>query len=131
MKTRNLYLLFLFLTFFSLNKLHAQEKKKFLQDRYDEFTEIITKNHNKEKLAILKNDFKRIGIDFNFSKLEFNKENEITRITLTIKNKKSVASLILDEKNDAIPSINIGEKNGIVVIKVITINRHKNSKKTN
>jgi hypothetical protein len=131
MKIRNFYILFLFLTFFTSNKLHAQEKKKFLQDRYDGTTEVITKNHNKKKLTILKSDFKRSGIDFNFSKLAFNKENEITRITLTIKNKKSAASLILNKKNSAIPSINIGEKNGIVVIKVITINGHKNSEKTN
>lgn len=131
MKIRNLTLLFLFLTFFSLNKLHAQEKKNFLQNRFDGITEIITKNHNKEKLAILKNDFERIGIDFNFSKLAFNKKNEITRITLKIKNKKSSASLILNKKNGAIPSIKVEETNGVVSIKVITINRHKNSKKTN
>jgi hypothetical protein len=109
-----------------LNKLHAQEKGTFLQHRFDGFTEIINKNYNKEKLTTLKNDFSRIGVAINFSKLAFNKKNEIIRITLEIKNKKSSASLILNEKNGAIPSIKIGEINGLVIIKLATKKLFKN-----
>ena len=64
-------------------------------------------------------------------KLAFNKKNEINRITIKIKTKKSLASRIPDENKEAIPSINTGEINSVVIIKVIIVNRHKNSKKTN
>jgi len=126
MKTKPLFILFLFLTSLSTNTLHAQEKKHFLRHRYDGFTEIINKNYNEQKLATLKSDFMRIGLDFNFSKLLINKKNEIIRITLEIKNKKSKASLILNKKNGAIPSIKIGEINGIVTIKITTKQLFKN-----
>ena len=119
MRTGNFYILFLFLTFSSATKLYAQEKKYFLQHRYDGFTETINKHYNKQKLTTLKNDFAQIGIDFNFSKLAFNKKNEIIRITLSIKNKKSSASLTLYENKKAIPFVKIGEVNSIVFIKLI------------
>ena len=81
------FLIFLFTLF--LNGLTAQEKKSFLQHRFDGFIEIIHKNYTKEKLTALKNDFARIGVDFNFSKLAINNKNEITSITLKLKNNKS------------------------------------------
>lgn len=117
-KLLTLFFLFL-LSHYSFNVI-AQEKKEFLQHRYDGFIEIINKNYNNAKLITLKNDFARIGVDFNFSKLIINKKNEITRITLKIKNKKSSASLILNKNNGAIPPVKIGETNGIVLIKPVT-----------
>ena len=64
-------------------------------------------------------DFARSGVHFNFSKLTFNKKNEIIKITIKINNKKSTASLILKEKNSPIPSIKIGEMDDLVFIKII------------
>jgi len=115
MKLRYTFFLIFLFTFFS-NVLTAQEKKSFLQHRFDGFIEIIHKNYTKEKLTALKNDFARIGVDFNFSKLAINNKNEITSITLKLKNNKSSASLTLTMNTGAIPSIKIGETNGIVGI---------------
>ncbi|MBL4642880.1 MAG: hypothetical protein JKY44_04725 [Flavobacteriaceae bacterium] len=115
MKLRYTFFLIFLFTFFS-NVLTAQEKKSFLQHRFDGFIEIIHKNYTKEKLTALKNDFARIGIDFTFSKLAINNKNEITSITLKLKNNKSSAALTLTMNTGAIPSIKIGETNGIVSI---------------
>ncbi len=123
------FLIFLF-TFFS-NGLSAQEKKSFLQHRFDGFTEIIHKNYTKEKLTTLKNDFARIGVDFNFSKLTFNKKNEITGITLKLQNNKSSTTLSLAIENGTIPSIKIGETNGLVSINPIVDIPPKNSTNRN
>lgn len=119
MKTQKHYLFLLLFTITSLSKTLAQEKGFFLQHRFDGFSEIINKDYTKDKLLTLKNDFARSGVDFNFSKLTFNKRNEIIRITIKINNKKSAASLILKEKNTPIPSIKIGEMDDLVFIKII------------
>ena len=130
MKPRYTFFLIFLFTFF-LNGLTAQEKKSFLQHRFDGFIEIIHKNYTKEKLTTLKNDFARIGVDFNFSKLTFNKKNEITGISLKLKNKKSSASLSLAIENGTIPSIKIGETNGIVDISPVVNISPKNSTNRN
>jgi hypothetical protein len=119
MKTKKNYILFLFLTLFSLNNLSAQEKKSFLQHRFDGFIVMIDKNYTKEKLTTLKNDFARAGIDFNFSKLVINKKSEIISISLKIKNIRSTATLTLNKRKRAIPFVKIGERDGIVSINPI------------
>lgn len=122
MKTKKNYLLFSLFILLSLCNLSAQEKKSFLQHRFEGFIEIIHKNYTKEKLTTLKNDFARIGVAFNFSKLTFNKQHEITGISLKLKNKNSTASLSLTISTGVIPSIKIGETDGIVSISpIVTI----------
>mgnify|MGYP005992117421 CR=1 FL=1 len=117
-KTKN-YIFFIFFIIISLNKTFTQEKGTFLQQRFDGFTEIISKDYTLDKLLILKNNFVRSGVDFKFSKTTFNKKNEIIRVTIKISNKESSASLILEEKNTPIPSIKLGEIDNIVIIEII------------
>lgn len=131
MKAKKNYILLLLLILFSLNNLSAQEKKKFLQHRFDGFIEVIDKNYTKEKLITLKNDFAKSGVDFNFSNLIINKKSEIISISLKIKNKKSSAVFSLNKRSGAIPLIEIGEKNGIVSINPIINTPLKNKKNRN
>lgn len=105
----------LLLSFTSISEIKAQEKRTYLQNRYDGYTEVINKKYTKEKLSYLKEKFARLGIIFKFKNIKFNSKKEIKKITLTLKNNKSNASITLND-NKPIPDIKIGEINGIATI---------------
>lgn len=109
------YFFFIVTVLFTIT-LQSQEKRNFLQHRFDGYKETITKNDKKEKLDFIKSEFERIGIKFTFSNLKFNKKKEIIRVSFKIKNKKSSSSVTLND-GKPIPNIIIGEINGIVFIK--------------
>ena len=98
----------------------GQEKKIFLQNRYDGNTETITKNSTKKELEAIKNDLASQGIFVIFSNLKLNHNSEIIRISIKIKNKKSDASININDKKP-IPTIAFGENNGIVTINTLQI----------
>jgi hypothetical protein len=110
-----LFTLILFFSFIFNTECLAQEKKTFLQDRFYEYSEVVTKNFTKEKLILLKNDFEREGIIFTFSNLKFNKKKEIIRIRIKVTNKKSNSEISFNN-NKPIPNVKIGELNGITQI---------------
>jgi len=126
MKTKKLLLLFLLFFFFSLPYTFSQEKFFYLQHRFDGFTEIIHKTDTKEKLTTLKHELARMSIVFSFNKLTYNQKNEITGISLKLKNKKSSASLHLTAGTSTIPTLKITEINGVVSIGPLTITKNKN-----
>jgi len=111
----------LFLIGFTLssNKLIAQEKKDFLQSRYDGFGEVITKKSTRAELKSIKHKLERQGVYFSYNKLKYNKKKEILRITIHLKNKRSQFSSKWNHKNIPIPNIRIGETNGMVSAKPI------------
>ncbi|WP_188598544.1 hypothetical protein [Polaribacter pacificus] len=113
---RFLFTIFAVLVLFQ-SAVFAQEKKGFLQNRFDGYSETITKNHTKEKLDELKNTLATTGVQFTYSNLDFNKQHEITHITLLVKNKKSSSTITLDSK-EPIPNVSIGEAYGFVSITV-------------
>lgn len=92
----------------------AQEKKDFLQNRYNGTSVLITKDFTRTQLNDLKNNLSKEGIVFNYSDLIYNTKNEIIQITLQIKNSKSSSSATWNDNNKPIPTIKTGEINGIV-----------------
>ncbi|WP_347175192.1 hypothetical protein [Polaribacter uvawellassae] len=117
MKKHN-YILLTFLlvaVFFISNNTVAQEKKNFLQIRFNGFTETITKNFTKEKLTELKKRLERQGLFFSFSNLKYNKKKEIIKISIKIKNKRSNSEVTFNDNEKPIPDIKVGEANGIVI----------------
>ena len=119
MQARNFYLWVLLFTFFSVQCLFAQEKKLFLQHRFDGFTEIIDKEYTKEKLNSLKSEFAKTGVYFTFDSLAYNAEKELIAIHITLKNKKSKASLSIVKNKGPIPLIAVGTTDGIVHVETI------------
>ena len=113
-KLRLLTIFFAVFTFFLSSEIIAQEKVAFLQHRYDGTLEIITKDFTKEKLNIVKNRLAREGIIFSFYNLKYNKKNEIVKITIHIKNKKSNSSATWNDNKKPIPDIKTGETLGFV-----------------
>jgi len=95
--------------------IYSQEKRNFLQHRFDEVTEIITKKTTKKSLKKLLQHFKRQGIYFRYKDIQRNNKNEITKIKITIKNNISSSFTSWSNNNKTIPSIKIGEINGIVI----------------
>jgi|GEM_PF-6605958 len=100
----------------------AQEKIEHLQHRYDGTTEIITKNFTRKQLNTLKDKLARGGVIFSFSNLKYNANNEIVKITLKLKNKKSTYVATWSTKNKPIPSIKTGESYGVVF--AIAVSKH-------
>lgn len=84
--------------------------------RYDGYTKVITKDFSKKQLIDLKNDLARQGINFSYTFLIYNKNKEIVKINIQLKNSKSKSNVVLYNKNLPIPKTEIGEINGIVVI---------------
>ena len=103
---------------FSLHQqeITAQEKMTFLQHRFDESSEIITKNTSKKQLEIIKYNLERQGVLFSYSKLKYNSNKEIIRIYITLKNNKSKFYSKWNQKNLPIPNIKISDTNGIVIL---------------
>lgn len=111
-------ILFLVALFFLVNSysyLFSQEKKGFLQNRFNGFTEVITKDYTIEKLTTLKNELANLGVQFIYSNLKLNKQNEIIHITILVKNKKSNSTITIDD-NEPIPDITVGETYGFVTV---------------
>lgn len=98
------------------SKVSAQEKRAFLQHRYDGFSETISKNSTRKDLKNIKYSLERQGVIFSYSKLKYNSEKEIIRIFIKLRNKKSKFSSRWDQKNLPIPNLIIREVNGIVII---------------
>ncbi len=118
MKKHNFILLttlLVIVTFFTSNYSVAQEKKFFLQTRFDGFTETITKNFTREKLTNLKKNLKTQGLLFSFSNLKYNKQKEIIKITIKVKNSRSNSEVIFYNNGKPVPDIKVGEANGIVI----------------
>lgn len=107
-------LLLIGFVFFLQSEVIAQEKIEYLQHRYDGTTEIITKDFTRKQLNTLKDKLAREGIIFSFSNLKYNSNNEIIKITLKLKNKKSTYVATWSDKNKPIPSIKTGESYGVV-----------------
>lgn len=112
-------LLVVFTLFFSSNT-NAQEKKSFLQTRFNGFTETITKDFTKEKLNDLKNNLEKQSLFFSYSNLKFNKQKEIIKITIKVKNKRSNSEVSFNDSGKPIPNIKVGESNGIVIATTIS-----------
>jgi bla regulator protein BlaR1 len=93
----------------------AQEKKSFLQTRFNGFTETITKDFTKEKLSDFKKNLAKQGLFFSFSNLKYNTQNEIIKITITVKNKRSNSEVTFYDRGKPISNIEVGEVNGIVI----------------
>lgn len=104
-------------TMFSSNLLFAQEKKTFLQQRFEGFSEIIDKGYTENHLRTLEREFSKIGISFTFDSLIYNAEHELISIKLILKNKKSKATLSILKNNQPIPNIQVGEIDGMIYIK--------------
>tara|TARA_R110002074_G_scaffold9644_3_gene37831 strand:+ start:224 stop:745 length:522 start_codon:yes stop_codon:yes gene_type:complete len=96
----------------------AQEKKLFLQTRFNGFTETITKDFTQKNLEELKNILERQGLFFSYKNLKYNKSKEIIKITIKVKNKRNNSEVTFDDKEKPIPNIKVGEVNGIVFIEV-------------
>lgn len=94
----------------------AQEKKTFLQQRFEFQGEFISKKSSKTDLEEIKSKLKRIGIQFTYSQLKYNSKKEIIRLAIRLKNQQSEFSSQWNQKNIPIPTIKIGEINGIVTI---------------
>lgn len=90
------------------------EKSDFLQNRYNGPIEIITKDFSRKQLNTLKDKLAREGVIFSFSNLKYNSNNEIVKITLKLKNKKSTYVSTWSDKNNPIPNIKTGESYGVV-----------------
>ena len=119
MQARNFYLWLIVLTFLSAHCLFSQEKKLFLQHRFDGFTEIIDKGYTKEKLYALKSEFAKTGVYFTFSSLDYSAENELIAIKITVENKRSKATLSILKNKGTIPLIQVGTTDGMVHVGVI------------
>ena len=102
-------------TFLATNISIAQEKKSFLQSRFNGFTETITKDFTTKKLNALKHKLESQGLFFSFSNLQYNKQKEIIKITIRVQNKRSKSEVTFDNNNNPIPNIKVGESNGIAI----------------
>ncbi|GEM_PF-7115685 len=123
MKKHNYLLLSSFLIIFTLffsNNTNAQEKKSFLQTRFNGFTETITKDFTKEKLNDLKNNLEKQSLFFSYSNLKFNNQKEIIKITISVKNSRSNSEVTFYDNDKPIPDIKVGESNGIVIATTIS-----------
>lgn len=123
MKKYNYLLLSSFLIIFTLffsSKTNAQEKKSFLQTRFNGFTETITKDFTKEKLNDLKKNLEKQSLLFSYSNLKFNKQKEIIKITIKVKNKRSNSDITFNNNGKPIPDIKVGESNEIVIATTIS-----------
>ncbi len=116
MKARTFRLWFLLIILASVHSQFAQEKKVFLQQRFDGFTEIIDKGYTQAKLDALSDEFSKVGISCTFDALVYNTKKELTSILITIRNKNNKASLKIVKNNKPIPSIRVGELDGRVYI---------------
>jgi len=99
-----------------ISNIQGQEKLQFLIQRFDSFSEIITKKTSEKEFKAIKHNLARQGVFFNYSNLKYNSEKEIISIYLKLKNQKSEFSSKWVQKNISIPNIKIAEINGIVVI---------------
>ncbi|NVK53285.1 MAG: hypothetical protein HWD85_10155 [Flavobacteriaceae bacterium] len=96
--------------------MHSQEKRTFLQHRFDGYKMILTKDHSTTKLTAIKHKLESIGVLFTFTNVKRNRKKEIIGAVFTIRNKKSNATVRF-ENGKPIPDILIGEVNDIVFIK--------------
>ena len=116
MKARTFRLWFLLIILVSVQSQFAQEKKVFLQQRFDGFTEIIDKGYTQERLDALSNKFSKVGISCTFDELVFNTKKELTSIIITLRNNNNKATLSILKNKKPIPSIRVGEVDGRVFI---------------
>ena len=123
---KNTYLIIFFLTlsFAFVNISYGQEKRRYLLERFEGIKEIITKNTTQEKLNDIKHNLERQGVFFSYTNLKYNSKKEIIRINIQLKNRKSNFSGEWSQKNNPIPTIKIGEDNGIIT--AITITKNNN-----
>ena len=116
MKAKTFQRWFLLIILVSVQSQFAQEKKVFLQQRFDGFTEIIDKGYTQERLDALSNEFSKVGISCTFDALVFNTKRELTSIIITLRNKNNKATLSILKNKKPIPSIRVGELDGRVFI---------------
>jgi len=98
------------------SNVYSQEKLQFLIQRFDSFSEIITKKTTEKELKAIKYNLERLGVSFNYSNLKYNSKKEIISINIKLRNRKSEFSSKWIQKNIPIPDIQIAEINGIVSI---------------
>mgnify|MGYP000527767851 CR=1 FL=1 len=110
------FIIIVFAIFISPIECKAQEKANFLEHRFDGYNEIITNKSTPKKLKEIQHKLKKQGVYFTFSNLTYNKKKEIIRITIHLRNKRSEFSSKWNQKNIPIPTIKIGEINGVVSI---------------
>ncbi len=118
-------------TLLATNNIIAQEKKNFLQSRFNGYSETITKDFTTEKLNTLKQKLESQGLFFSFSNLKYNKHKEIIKITVRVKNKRSNSEVTFDNNNKPIPDINVGESDGIAIATKSTFSGFPKDLKTN
>ena len=104
----------MYLLFFS-SAAFGQEKRQFLQERYDGHTEIIQATTKEKVLKSWVNDMAREGILLSYSNLKYNSKKEIVRISLLVQNKKSNSEADFNNGHP-IPNITVGAINGVATI---------------
>ena len=89
-------------------KVIAQQKKiKTVEIQSDFDIEIITKDFQKKDLENLKNTFSKKEITFKYKKLKYNSNNELTSISLSVKNKKGNQANLSQNGSEPINPIQI------------------------
>ena len=110
----NAFSLSISLLFFS-SATFCQEKRQFLQERYDGHTEIIRATTKEKVIKAWVNDMAREGILLSYSNLKYNSKKEIVRISLLVQNKKSNSEADFNDGHP-IPNIPVGAINGVATI---------------
>lgn len=101
-------IIMVFVFAFNTEKIVSQDKMQHLQNRFNGTTEIITKDASKKDLEKIKVTLESSGIGFNYSNVKRNKKNEIIKITLKVRNKKSSATATWENNGKSIPDIEAG-----------------------
>lgn len=87
-------------------------KGKINQDKHQPKLIKIHKKTTKAELDKTKKQLKKEGIDFDVKELKFNKNNEITNISISVKNKKGSSMKHRSKSNVGIEPFYISAKNG-------------------
>ncbi|GGK46432.1 MULTISPECIES: M56 family metallopeptidase [Flavobacteriaceae] len=92
------------------------------------FVEIINKDFQKNDLELVIKRLKADGIEFSYSNLKFNSNDEIIKISIKAKNETSKVSATWEQKNNTIPTIYVGENNGQLIASSSPKNDYANKK---
>ena len=109
-------------------KVIAQEKEKLIEiikNEQESNVELITKNTTKDDLNMIKTSLKKQGINFSYSKLKFNNDNEIIKISVKISSKNGKASASWENGNKPISSIKVGEIDGQLIASTSYSKKHE------
>jgi hypothetical protein len=86
-----------------------------LQETSEALVEIITKDFKKSDLQSLKERLKKEGIEFSFSQLKYNENDEIVKLSVKVRNENGKTSATWEKDNEPIPNIKVGTVDGRVI----------------